>query len=74
MIEIWKEGDEYVAWAPDALLTAFGETPEEARANLVACAQCDYEYLCNLRDANRLSRHLAATIPAIAQILAVEPH
>ncbi len=72
MIEITKEMGEYVAWAPDCLLIGFGATEEEARAELLLDAAECYDKLRGLLARDKLSRHLAATIPAIARLLAVE--
>lgn len=60
---------EYVAWAPDCLLIGFGSTEEEARADLLADAAECYDVLRDHLLRNKLSRHLADTIPAIARLL-----
>lgn len=72
MIEITKEMGEYVAWSADCLLIGFGATPEEARADLLLDAADSYDVLCDYLKRDKLSRHLAATIPAIARLLEME--
>lgn len=72
MITVTKEMGEYVAWAPDCLLIGFGATEEEARADLLADAAESYDHLRDFLARDKLSKHLAATIPHIAQLLALE--
>jgi hypothetical protein len=72
VIEVSYEMGEYVAWAPDALLIGFGTTEGEARASLLDHAADSYVELNDYLHRDKLSRHLAETIPAIARLLAVE--
>lgn len=70
MIELFKEQGEYVAWAPDCEIVGFGDTPEEARAELLANAHEQYSRFSAL-GVDRISRHLAATIPALTRLMQV---
>lgn len=69
MIHITQEMGEYVAWAPECLLIGFGDTEEEARADLLADARDSYDELSDHLLRDKLSKHLAATIPAISRLL-----
>lgn len=57
-VEVWQEGEEYVAAAPDLLIHAFGESVDDAVANL------RHEIIAHLRRLEALSDRLSPRLVA----------
>ena len=57
-VEVYREGDEYVAWDGAALVQAFGATEAEARANLEADRRDHFAELLEYDRTGHLSNRL----------------
>lgn len=69
-VEVFREDGLWVAFDDDTLSTGFGDTEEEARADLLDCQHDAYQRLSELGP-ERVAQRLWATMPTLRKALGI---